>query len=65
MSAYPANDLRLLAAIVENRARVERLVDLYLTTAGGVRAASVSGAKDGHEVNLSTEPHLRRQPDPT
>jgi hypothetical protein len=55
----------LLAAIFHgDTRRVARLDAIYRTTAGGVPAAS-SSAKDGHEVNLSTEPHLRRQPDPT
>ena len=40
MSAYPANDLRLLAAIVDSPYRVSRLVDLYQSTGGGVPAAT-------------------------
>lgn len=55
----------LLAAIFAgDTRRVARLDAIYRTTAGGVRAASVSSVKDGHEATLSAEPHLRRQPDP-
>jgi hypothetical protein len=54
----------LLAAIFAGDTRRVARLDAIYATAGGVPAAS-SSAKDGHEVNLSTEPHLRRQPDPT
>lgn len=64
MSAYPAADLALLAAIVDSPYRVARLVDIYESTAGGVEAVSLSRSKGDHDGDLPPESHLRRQPDP-
>lgn len=54
----------LLAAIFAgDTRRVARLDAIYQSTGGGVRAALFPGAKEGHEANLSAEPHLRRRRD--